>query len=586
MRYLIPPALMLILALPAAAEGTETRLTDAQAEALAKEALAATDAKTQAGLLKRLKAHHFKSSQAKERELLLFAQGTLEDRLGEDDHAAATFRKLEQTWPRSAYLPDAQSVLAAVAVDHKRYKEAESRLHKALAADIPAETARRCQELLLWCLAEEGKAGDGIELIKALKPLGTANPTEKGLVGMLEAYCAARDRAGAQGAVNDYHQIYPKGPRGLRVDLGWAKLLGLLGEGQNAAQAFQKLILAGPQSPEADEARLALATLLTDGKLSAKEAEAFPSAKTLLGELHTGSTKEGPARQALLVRLRIALKEHHWQELIDGTEQYRGLRPSEAELAQVTGLRAEALRAWSQDLLDKHQLAPLLPYLDGDAVAALTPELRLGLARRMSQTGLPEAARALVNAVPLAERGALRAAALEGTTAYLNPQGTLGLLATSKGESAHDSLLRAQASLTLHDWPAARVALAKARPGSERIQALLALLTRPAEAGDKPSTRLKEVEAWLGRSPEKPGDREPLLILAADLRARTGDWRGALARYPAAPQAGNRGWVALMRATCLNHLGQKAPAKAVLQEASADPSYLRERKALGQQLGM
>ena len=114
---------------------------------------------------------------------------------------------------------------------------------------------------------------------------------------------------------------------------------------------------------------------------------------------------------------------------------------------------------------------------------------------------------------------------------------------------------------------------------------LLSLLNRPAQPGEAANARLREAEAWLGRAPEKGVEREPLAILTADLRARGGDWRGALALYPSAPQAGNRGWVALMRATCQSRLGQTAAAKATLAQAQADPDFKPERQALEQRLG-
>ena len=117
-KTLILPALLLFQPHPAAAgpavpaetRGAETRLTDAQAEALARTAINANDPKVQAEALLRLQVHHFKSSLAPERELVLGVQGLLEDRLGKAPQAAATFHKLEQAWPRSPYL--AEGVLA------------------------------------------------------------------------------------------------------------------------------------------------------------------------------------------------------------------------------------------------------------------------------------------------------------------------------------------------------------------------------------------------------------------------------------------------------------------------------------------
>lgn len=573
------PAILFLQVLPAA----EGRLTDAQVEALARAALVATDPGVQGAALKKLQVHHFKSSLAKEREVVLYAQGTLEDRLGHAAKAAATFHRLEQYWPRSPYLPEAQVVMAQAALDHKRPKEAELRLRKALGAELPAESVRRCQELLLWCLADQGRPEEGLSTLDTLKPLGTTHPSEQGLVGILETLCAARRRAEAQSTVKDYHQFYPKGPRASRVDLAWAKLLGTLGEARESAQAFQKLIQEAPASREADEARLALATLLTDGRLTAKQAQGLPNPATLLAELERSSPKDGPARQTLLVKLRLTLKDHQWREALDTAGQLRGLHPLAPESVQINALRAEVIRGWAQDLLDKQQAAPILPYLDGEGIRSLTAAQRLALVRHWAERGLPEASSALLNAAPAAERPALRQAALGAVTGS-NPKGTLGLLAAG-ARTPQEALRLAQAHAAQGAWPATRAALGKAKAGPDRIQVLMTLLNRPSEPKEAPGTRLKEVEGWLAKAREQGSDREPLLLLAADLRARKGDWRGALALYPAAPQPGNRGWVALMRATCLARLGQATQAQAILQGAAGDPAYKAERDALARTLG-
>jgi hypothetical protein len=367
------------------------------------------------------------------------------------------------------------------------------------------------------------------------------------------------------------------------MDLDWAKLLGATGDPEGAASAFQNLIQAGPASPEADEARLALATLLTEGKLPGKAAEAFPPAQTLLAGMK-GAQKDAPARQALVIKARLALRDARWQDALAAIAQFRTLRPAASERAVADQLRVEAMCKWSQELLDRHQAAPILPFLDGEGIRCLTPALRLGLSRRLSLGGLPEAARAILGAAPPGERPALLKVALEGTASGANPQGALDLL-PGKGETPQESLVRAQAELALRDWPQARAALAKASAGPERIQGLLAYLNRPPGAGETPAARLKEVETWLARAPEKGPDREPLAILAGDLRVRSGDWRAALAHYPSAPQPANRGWVILMRATCQARLGQPGAALATLKLAGDDPAFKSERQNLGQRLG-
>jgi hypothetical protein len=370
----------------------------------------------------------------------------------------------------------------------------------------------------------------------------------------------------------------------LRVDLDLAKLQGSGGDAKGAAQGFSKLIQAGPTSPEADEARLALATLLTDGRLHGKEAEAFPAAETLLTDLKKASLKDGPARQALLVKGRIALKAGRWQEVLESVAQYRALHPPAPERIASDQLRTDAMRKWTQELLDRHQAAPLLPFLDAESIRCLTPAQRLGLTRRLALGGLPEATQPILALAPPMEKPALLKAALEGTPG-VNPKGALGLL-PGKGENPGESLIRAQAELALHDWSGARAALAKATAGPERIQALLTYLTRPAGTGEAPAARIKEVDGWLARAPEKGPEREPLAILAGDLRVRSGDWRGALARYPLVPQPANRGWVTLMRATCQVRLGQTGPARATLKQGSQEPSFKNERLALSQRLDL
>jgi tetratricopeptide (TPR) repeat protein len=581
-RLLRSALLVALLAPAAAAYQSEQRLTDAQTEALARSAMTSSNPKLQADVLKRLQVHHFKSSLAPEREIVLGIQGLLEDRLGRLTQAAMTFHKLEQSWPRSSMLAEGQVIMAEAALERKRTQEAESRLHKALDADLPAESQRRAQELLLWCLAEQGRALEGGAILKSLKPLGNATPSERGLVGIMEAQCAGQLKGEAEATLKDYHQLFPGGPRTLRVDLDWAKLLGATGDAQGAAQGFQSLIQAGPASQEADEARLALATLLTDGKLPGKAAEAFPPAQTLLAGMKAAQ-KDAPARQALLVKGRLALRDGRWEEVLAHMAQFRALRPAPPERALADQLRAEAMRKWSQELLDRHQAAPILPFLDAEGIRCLTPAQRLGLTRRLALGGLPEAAQAIMSLAPPVERPALLKAALAGTASGANPRGALELL-PGKGETPAESLIRAQAELALRDWPQARAALARASSGPERIQGLIAYLNRPSGDGETPAARLKDVEAWLVRAPEKGSDREPLAILAGDLRVRMGDWRAALAHYPSTPQPVNRGWVILMRATCQARLGQVVPARATLKLAGDEPAFKTERMALSQRL--
>ena len=109
----------------------------------------------------------------------LGVQGLLEDRLGRTSQAAATFHKLEQGWPRSPYLAEGQVIMAEAAAEHKRYQEAESRLHKALDADLPAESQRRSQELLLWSWPNRGGRWKAGPSSRPCAPAATPGPARR-----------------------------------------------------------------------------------------------------------------------------------------------------------------------------------------------------------------------------------------------------------------------------------------------------------------------------------------------------------------------------------------------------------------------
>lgn len=581
-------AALLVVALAAGAaepKATKGRMTDEQAETLAREAMASSDEKFQRKVLDQLAGFHFKSSYAKERETVLFAQGFLQDRMGDTARAAVSFHKLEATWPNSSFLPEAQPAMAQAALDRGRPKEAESRLNKALGADLPAETLRRCQEMYLWCLADQGRAAEGLDTVRSLKPLGTAKPTEKGLVGMMEALCAGEKRSEAEGVLADYRKLYPRGAYLTRLNLAWGKLLGTTGDSRNAAKTFQKLIEDKPASPEADEARMALATLLSDGSLPPKDAEGYPDAQALLARVKKAGGKEDATRKVLMINLRIAVKEGHWQAALDTVGQFRATKPHPGEAKPVADLRAEAVRGLVKECLEKQEPQRLLPILDAESILSLTPAQRVELSRALARKGLPEASRAMARAVPAKEQPALAKAALEGLGVGTDPEATLALL-PAKAEGPHESLLRAQAKVSLRQWKEVRPALLKARPGPERIQALMLYLSRPLEEGEKAEARSKDIESWQARAPEKGAVKEPLVLLAADLRARAGEWRAALALYPAKPTEANRGWVALMRATCQARLGQQDTALATLKEAREVAGFKNERTSLEKRLGL
>lgn len=558
---------------------------DEAMEAMAKKAMVGGDEAQQREALRALKAHRFRSTRAPEREYALFAQGILEDRFETVAKASETLKKLERAWPHSPYLPESQTILGQEAVDRRRFKEAEIRLRKALHADVPVEGKRRAQELLLWVFVEQSHPEKGLPVLDSLYPLGTAKPSERGLVAMVEILAAAKRRDQAEGARKDYQSIYPKGPFTPRVELAFGRMLGSLGDSKASAEVLQHLLLEAPSSTEADEARLALATLISEGKLKPEEAKAFPNADQLLSEIKQPEKKENLNRRALVVRLRMQVNASRWKEALDTAALIRSKEPTEEEAAVVATLRQGAFQAWTQELLDKQQLDPLLGYLDREGIESLAPEQRSVLAIRLAKVGLPSAALTLADLAPKAEQPSLRKGILQSTQAEANPTETLQSLPRSP-ESAEEALKRAQAGLALKDWKTVRSALGRATPGSERISILTGFLRRPLEAPESGRERRKEAEAWLARAPEKGSVRHPLVILVADLRVQDSDWRGALALYPPEAAKDQCGWVALMRATCQLKLGLKDAAKNTLKQVQDEPGFKMERDTLARQLGM
>ena len=580
------------LALPAlvySLSATETKIPakGAQDDALVarvQKAMTTADPAAQKAALKALQTHRFRSTRAPQREYALFAQGILEDRFETTLKAAETLRKLERTWPKSVYLPEAQTILGAEAAERRRFREAETRLRKVLAADIPVEGKRRAQELLLWVLVEQGQPEKGLPVMEALFPLGNEKPSERGLVAMTEVLAAAKQKDQAESVRKDYHTLYPGGAYGPRVELACARMLGALGDAKGSAGILQKLLLDHPEAPEADEARLALATLLSDGKLDPKEAQAFPAPDKLLSDIRKTEQKVDLGRRALLVRLRMSVNASRWKEAIDTAALIRAKQPTDEESAAVNTLRAGAFRAWAQELLDQQQVDPLLPHLDREGIQSLTAEQRSVLAERLSQVGLASAALTLTTLAPPSEQLGLKRSILAHTQAEVNPTDTLKAL-PSKGESSTEAMKRAQAALVLKDWKAARTALTKAKAGPERIETLTTYLRRPLDPSETEAQRVKDAEGWLMRAGEKGPDREGLVLLVADLRAKAGDWRGALKLYPPQPSKAQQGWVALMRATCQHKLGQVDAARATLKEAVNEPGFRMERESLARQLG-
>lgn len=581
------PAVVLVVAAPGEASGPEKgkEAEEAALEAQIRKALASEDPAEHRAALKAIQGFRFTQPRSPTRELALFAEGTLRDRLGDPLKAAESLRKLERLFPRSPYLPEAQVILGQEALERRRFKDAESRLRRAINGEIPAEAKRRAQELLLAAYVEQDQPERGLPVVESLQPLGTAKPSERGLAAMVEvlAHAGRKDEAGA--ARQDFQKLYPDSRRKPRVELAYGRMLGASGDALGAAHVFQPLIQAYPNTPEADEARLALATLLSEKKIEPQQASAFPAPESLLSDLRKVEAKADAGRRALFIQLRLQVQGAKWKEALDTVAKLREKPGSPDEQRTLATYRQEALRAWTQVLLDGQQLEPLLPFLDREGVASLTPEQRSLVVKRLAQVGLPSAAAEVIRLAPAQEQAALRGSALASLTPELHPHEALSLL-PGKNEGPSERLLRAEAAVAAGDWKAARAALPGAQPGPRRIDLAVATLRRPRGPEESPAARKAEAEAWLIQAKEKGPAREPLTLLVADLRVQVGDWKGALALYPAEPAPAQRGWVALMRATCLRKLGQAEAAKAVLRQAADEPAFKMERQTLGKELGL
>lgn len=580
-----PIAVLVLLAGGAAPAGAvpsdgPRRMSDAQASELAKEALRAEDPVSIRAALIRLKGHTFKSSRVPERELVLYAQGMLEARLGNLAGATVALKKLEKQWPQSPFMGEAQTLLAEDAVRQKRYREAEGRLHRALASDIPAERKRKAQELLLWTLVEQGRPQEGVPLVQSLRPLEAhEKPTERGLAAIVEVLGAAGDKAQAEGSRASFLSLYPKSDLTPRVDLAYGQLLGRGGDAKGAAEVFRKVIKDHPATAQADDARLALASLLTDGSLP--DTRDLPSAESLLAEVRRGGRSPNKGAAAL-VELRVLVGKSLWEDALDLADR---LEPAARLAPEVGKLWRQAWQAWVAQRLEKGFPGELLARLKPGAFAALEAKARVGVVELLASRGLLDALPPLVAEAPAKERPGLRRAALSRAQPEAHAHGVLKLL-PAQGGSPDEALLRARAEAAQERWPQLRGALGRARPGEERIRALVRLLQRPLAAGETAGQRLKEAEGWLARAPEKGEVREPLAILVADLRLQTGDPRGALALYPVkAAAADQRGWVVLMRAQALLKLGQRDQARLLVREGRDEQGFKGQRDALARTLG-
>ncbi|HJV23649.1 MAG TPA: hypothetical protein VJ570_13185 [Holophagaceae bacterium] len=582
-------ALATLLAVPAltAAPQSTGRMTDAQAQELAEGLLRTDDAKTLAEGLKRLKGHVFKSSKAPQREVVLFAQGMALWKTGRPEDAAEPLKKLEATFPKSAFLGEAQLPLAEEALLRKRMKECETRLRASLDSDIPGERKRRAQELMLWLLVETGRPQEGLPILDTLRPLEKdAEPSEQGLAAMVIILCEAKRKEEADANRHSFHNLYEKGPLTPRVDLAWCQLLGRSNDSRASAQAFRKLITDFPKAPEADEARLALATLLTDGSLKGKDLKGMPDAESLLAELRKGGTA-GDDALAGVVEMRILYRKELWEDILkrgDAWMAQYGDKGESLQVAEVRRLWKDAWGLWVDSRLEKGYAGVMLERMRAGAYAALGPKQRLGVAELLAKQGLAADLPRLIREAPQPERGPLAQAALAKIEPEAQPKGVLALLPAKA--TPPQELLRLRAQVALQDWKGVRLSAPRAQAGPERVRAVTTLLQRPFAKGETAAQRRAEAEGWLGRLSEHADVKEPLLIRVADLRSQTGDYRGALALYPLKPAPTQLGWVSLMRAQAQLRLGQKEAAKATLQAAKGVDGFRGQRDALEKSLGI
>ncbi len=557
------------------------RMSDAQALDLAKEALGAENPASIAAALVRLKGHTFKSSTVPEREMVLYAQGLLEARLGNLSAASVALKKLERQWPKSPFMGEAQTILAEDALRQKHYKEAEGRLHKALASDIPSERKRRPQELLIWVLAEQSRPQEALPIVQSLRPLaGNEKPSENGLAAIVEVLSVAGERDQAEAARKDFLRLFPKSELLARVDLAWGRLLGRAGDAKGAAQVLRKLVKDYPKSPQADDARLALANLLTDGSLP--DGKDLPSAESLLAEVRKGG-KGLPKGTAQIVELRLLVGKSLWEEVLSLVDR---MDPATREgQPEVKKLWSEAWNAWVGLRLEKGFPGELLARMKPGAYAALDAKGRTGVAELFAASGLLEVLPSLLAEAPQAERAGLRKAAVAKVEPEAQPKALLSLM-SPKGETPDEALIRARAEAAVGNWTALRTLLPRARTGAERVKLVLRLLQRPSGPRETAPQRLAEAEGWLSRLAEKGEAREPLAILVGDLRFQGGDVRGALAAYPAKAAAPDqRGWVALMRGQALVKLGQREQARLLIKDSRDEQGFKGQRDALAKSLG-
>lgn len=563
---------------------SQIKLSDAEALALAQKAMQSNDQAVQKQALETLSRHRFKRPRLEEREFVVYTLGVLEHRLGNSTGAAKHFSTLERLWPKSVHLIQIQGILGLDALEKGKLSDAEKRLRLAMDSDASAETKRGYQEGILWACVEQGKPESAVSILESLYPLTTGQkPSRKGLIAIFEVQSHLGRLDAAKLARENYLTHYPGDKDLERVDLGYAKLMGEQGNPKDAAKLFSQIINRVPNTPYADEARLALATLLSEGKLKPRDARIYRQPKDLLWDIQDPDREATFKRRTQMVKLRLHLDNAQWKDALALIEVIRAQKPTEAENQVLLKSKREALQAHVREGLDQQQLDALLPLITSENIGFLSTAQRMLLIRRYTPKGLLTPVLLVIEESPSTEQGDLRQVALELVDPDAHPQATFKLSETAK--SGHALLKRAQAALHLKAWSAMANALAGATPGAERIRLTCAYLRRPLSPKESLAARIQEGQRTLKGSRESLSDQEALRILLADQHVQLGDFKSALALYPTSAQATFKGWVALMRATCFLKLGNPTEARKILESSQDIPEFRMERQTLLKGLG-
>ncbi len=563
---------------------SQIKLSDADALTLAQKAMQSSDPALQKSALETLNRHRFKRPRISEREYVVYALGILEHRSGNGAAAAKHFGTLERIWPKSIHLLEIQGILGLDALEKGKLPEAEKRLRLAMDSSASPAEKRTYQEGILWACVEQKKPESAVSILESLYPLATdQKPSRQGLIAIFEVQAHLGRLEAAKATRESYLTHYPKDKDLDRVDLGYAKLMGEMGNPKDAAKLFSQIIDRASSTVFADESRLALATLLSEGKLKPRDARIYRQPKDLLWDIREPDREAAFKRRTLLVKLRLQLDNAQWKDALALIEVIRGQKPTDEETQVLLKSKKEALQAHVRELLDQQQLDAVLPLLNAENIQLLSTAQRMLLIRRYTPKGLLAPVLMVIQESPNTEQGDLRQVALEIVDPDAHPEATFKL--SEAAHSASALLKRAQAACHLKDWPAMARALTGATPGPARIRMICIYLRRPITPQESLVKRIQEGQGFLKSSRESLSDQEALRILLADQHVQLGDFKSALALYPASAQAAFKGWVALMRATCFLKLGNPTEARKILESSQDIPEFRMERQTLLKGLG-